>query len=366
VSLNGHAVLDDFARPDKLKSIGGGARRKRGKAANGPCQAGEGWCGMGESDAKPRLRRGPPEPGLPQVLRDPIARVATVAVLLAVAVIGLRERGTFSHQGSSLLTGAGSRVITSVFAGAEGAGLIACVTVLVLLMRRPRRRRHDDDWQQQPWRPPVSWWAKALGVLLALALLVAPFVILVTARGHRAVTTPGLTAPGVLSSRTGHPAAPPPGNLVWPLLAGMIFVVAAVLTLAVLASRGRHRTDLRPPGQAPAPLAEGLAAGHVALLAGGEPRAAIIACYAALEGGFAAAGSVPAAADTPAEVLTRAGAAGLVRSGSAGVLTGLFRRARYSAEPMTRADSDAAASALAQMRADLASAGQSAAPGSGP
>jgi hypothetical protein len=37
------------------------------------------------------------------------------------------------------------------------------------------------------------------------------------------------------------------------------------------------------------------------------------------------------------------------------VLTGLFRRARYSAEPMTSADSGAAGSALAQMRADLES-----------
>jgi hypothetical protein len=101
------------------------------------------------------------------------------------------------------------------------------------------------------------------------------------------------------------------------------------------------------------PFSAGLIAGHDALLAGREPREAIIACYAAMERGFAAAGSVPAAADTPAEVLTRASDAGLVRSDSAAVLTGLFRRARYSSQPMTSADSDAAASALARMRADL-------------
>jgi hypothetical protein len=45
------------------------------------------------------------------------------------------------------------------------------------------------------------------------------------------------------------------------------------------------------------------------------------------------------------------------------MLTGLFRRARYSSQPMTSADSDAAASALARMRADLgAGAGQRSAP----
>ena len=72
-----------------------------------------------------------------------------------------------------------------------------------------------------------------------------------------------------------------------------------------------------------------------------------------MERGFAAAGSAPAAADTPAEVLARATKAGLVRSGSAAALTGLFRRARYSTEPMTSADAAQAASALDRLQADL-------------
>jgi Domain of unknown function (DUF4129) len=72
-----------------------------------------------------------------------------------------------------------------------------------------------------------------------------------------------------------------------------------------------------------------------------------------MERGFAAAGSAPAAADTPAEVLTRAIEAGIVRSANAEVLTGLFRRARYSTDPMTSADSASAASALALMQAEL-------------
>jgi hypothetical protein len=101
-------------------------------------------------------------------------------------------------------------------------------------------------------------------------------------------------------------------------------------------------------------LIESLAAGREALAGGRTPREAIIACYAAMERGFAAAGSAPAAADTPAEVLTRATQAGIVRSVNAEVLTGLFRRARYSAEPMTSADSDSAASALDRMQAELA------------
>ena len=76
-----------------------------------------------------------------------------------------------------------------------------------------------------------------------------------------------------------------------------------------------------------------------------------------MERGFAAAGSAPAVADTPAEVLARATRAGLVRPEPAETLTGLFRRARYSTYPMTSADSLLAADALTEMRSDL---GQSA------
>ena len=192
-------------------------------------------------------------------------------------------------------------------------------------------------------------------MLLALAMLAAPWFILLTDRTHKNTTTPPAPA-GPLLSRpgTGHLATPSGGNVVLPLLAGMIIAIAAVLAL-ILLSRRRRRRDHAPPGQAPGvtSLAEGLAAGTAALETGGPPREAIIACYAAMERGFATAGSAPAAADTPAEVLARATEAGIVRSGSAEVLTGLFRWARYSTEPMTSAEADAAASALARMRADL-------------
>jgi hypothetical protein len=42
-------------------------------------------------------------------------------------------------------------------------------------------------------------------------------------------------------------------------------------------------------------------------------------------------------------------------------MAGLFRRARYSSEPMTSADSAAAAAALDQMQADLGPAHESSA-----
>jgi hypothetical protein len=281
-------------------------------------------------------------------------RAATVGLMLAVAVVGLRARGVFSHQGSSSLAHAGERVVTVVFGVAEGAGLVACV-ILLALVRRPKRRKPEDE-AQEGRRPPDPWWTKTLAMLFALALLATPWVVLRAGRNRARTTQPiAPLRPLVPPAGTSHLTTPSGSGTNWPLLAGMLLGVVAVLTLALLARRRSRHGHARSPGPARRvrSLAEGLAAGRDALLAGGEPRAAIIACYAAMERGFAAAGSAPAAADSPAEVLTRAGEAGLVRSGSAEVLTGLFRRARYSSQLMTSADSAAAASALARMRADL-------------
>jgi hypothetical protein len=275
-------------------------------------------------------------------------RVAAVAVLLAVTVIGLRAHGAFSHTPNSTAAGASGAVLVTVLAAGEGIAVIAFIVVLA--MARPQREKKEDE-DDLP-RPPFPWWAKALGVLVALAALITPFAVLFTRKVSKKPPVPVPARPVVPLSGSGKLTAPGPGS-VWPLIAGMVIAIVVVLTLTILSRRKRAR-DRRPNRVSRvAALAEGLAAGSDALHASAEPRAAIIACYAAMERGFAAAGSAPAVADTPAEVLTRATQAGLVRSTSAAALTGLFRRARYSAEPMTSADSDGAASALAQMRADL-------------
>ena len=105
-----------------------------------------------------------------------------------------------------------------------------------------------------------------------------------------------------------------------------------------------------------------MSAGAAALHGHDDPRAAIIACYAAMEQSLSGAGSPPAVADTPAEVLDRAAASGLVRSAAADVLTRLFRRARYSDHVMVAGDRAAALSALSGLKADLGESGALGAP----
>lgn len=275
-------------------------------------------------------------------------RVATVAVLLAVTVIGLRTRGAFSRAADAAVAGVTGSVLAAVLAACEGVALVAFIIVAVAA-RRQRRKRDDTELEQLVF----PWWAKPAGVLLAFAALATPFVVLLTRRtGQRTVPPPPLTH--LTRPLTGsQPPNVTAHSSPWPLIAGMVIAIAALLTMTLLTRRGRRAGRPRDRVNRVDALAQGLAAGSAALQASREPRAAIIACYAAMERGFAAAGSVPAPADTPAEVLARATGAGIVRSVSAGVLTGLFRRARYSTEPMTSADSAAAATALAQMRADL-------------
>lgn len=277
--------------------------------------------------------------------------MAALAVLLAVTVTGLRARGTFSRAGSQAAVGASGAVLAVALSAAEGLAVIAFL--IVLASARPQRTPKGDD-DEEPWRPNIPWWAKTAGVLLAVAALVTPFAVLFTRkpRAPASIRPPGATAGRSL----GHVTAPAPGSI-WPLITGMVIAILVVLTLAVLSRRRRRAGASRRSKNPQAPLLDSLAAGSDALRAGGEPRAAIIACYAAMERGFAAAGSAPAAADTPAEVLVRATGAGLVRAGPAETLTGLFRRARYSTHPMTSTDSRVAADALTAMRADLDTAG---------
>jgi len=274
-------------------------------------------------------------------------RTAAVAVLLAVTAAGLRSRGAFSRVPDQALRGASGSVLATALIAAEGIALIAFI--LLLAMARPRRKPHDED---EPPRLPFPWWAKTLGVLAAVAVLVTPFAVLLAGHTSHQAAPP---APG--SARVRPPArglTTPVHENPWPLIAGMAIAVAVVVAMALL-SRRRKTRPAGPQDQARRlALAESLAAARAALegtRAGA--RQAIIACYAAMERGFAAAGSAPAAADTPAEVLARATASGLIRSGSAASLTGLFRRARYSDEPMTGADAQAAAAALDSMQASL-------------
>lgn len=142
-----------------------------------------------------------------------------------------------------------------------------------------------------------------------------------------------------------------------PILYGLLVLalVAAVVISIWWSSR------LRRPA-APLPIAdlgadelrEAVESGRAALARIDDARAAIIACYVAMEGSLADHGARRSVADTPDELLARAVAAGVVRGGAAGRLTALFYEARFSSHPLTAGQRDTASAALDELAAELA------------
>ena len=101
-------------------------------------------------------------------------------------------------------------------------------------------------------------------------------------------------------------------------------------------------------------LREAVESGRSALRTVDDARAAIIACYVAMENSLAERGAARAIADTPDELLARARQSGIVRGTAAARLTALFYEARFSSHPLDHRQRDAAEQALDELAAALA------------
>jgi hypothetical protein len=156
--------------------------------------------------------------------------------------------------------------------------------------------------------------------------------------------------------------------------------IALLLLLSVLLTAGavitaRKRTTVAAPSAEPDPSTTPISPSAAAALQdaaerglaavaspANDPRAAIIACYRAMEVALTRTGAAtPQDSDTPTEVLARAARGGLLRGESATSLANLFSEARFSAHPMTEGHRQAASNHLRQLLAELpdpATAGQ--------
>ncbi|HEY2575022.1 MAG TPA: DUF4129 domain-containing protein [Streptosporangiaceae bacterium] len=287
----------------------------------------------------------PDDPVLPR-------RVAIVAGLCVLTAIGLQARGALAGGGSASAAAVSGQVLYDIIGAADGAAAIAAIVLLVLVFRARREKRNADRAADEQ----TPRWVRTLSILLSLAAVGVPLWLigyeLRRRHSHGLNTLFG-------GAGTGHGHAHPVIGSGWSVLAGMAIAAAALITAAVITFRhraARDRLTAFPDLDDAAPgLGDALSAGAAAIREIDDPRAAIIACYAAMEQNLAGAGAAPAAADTPDEVLSRATATGLIRSAAADELTGLFRRARYGGLDMTEADRAAAQEALAQLRAELGS-----------
>ena len=236
-------------------------------------------------------------------------------------------------------------------------GVVIVILFVILLLRRSRGSQEATAVKLRG----VLMTVLGAGALGAAVLVLFGLNLHVSGQGRRpppAGQRP-TAIPSALRSRSGSGAAPhfPVTLLAYALL---IAVLLAGVAASILWAR-----RLRPPvalrvgeviAEDPERLREAVESGRTALRTMDDARAAIIACYLAMETSLAERGTARGIADTPGELLTRATEAGLVRGTAAGRLTSLFYEARFSSHPLDHRQRDAAERALDELAADLAEA----------
>jgi hypothetical protein len=276
--------------------------------------------------------------------RRRLARVALAALLVAAVVAGLRgEVRPLNFQRP-----------LRVHALVVGIALEAVLAMLMIAVAIRRRRAPRDALLAARLRG-------VLGAALTVGLIVIPIALLLTnlpkSRSQHRPANPfrpaGRARTPPLRS-TGPGLHLPIGGILTGLLI-LALVAAIVICVIVLRRRARHTWGafLAPEDDDEENLREAVESGRAALGELDDARAAIIACYLAMERSLAGAGAARDVAETPDELLARAAGAGLVRGEAAGRLTALFYEARFSSHPLPASSKTAAQQALSEMAASL-------------
>jgi hypothetical protein len=276
------------------------------------------------------------------------ARLALAACLLALVAVGLRATvpapaldGPFRHDGLPV--------------GVALEAVLACL-LIALAVRNARAPR--DAVLAAQLRKPLTYVVVAGLVAIPAAYLLSRHV-----RPPRPRPAPsGKVKPGPLL----HPPPPdhtPAGLLIVIIVLGVLAAAAGLIWLIVVLLRSRFWLGFRRDAAGTAvglaadydapDLLEAVESGRRALRQFDDARAAIIACYVAMEQSLARAGTARTAADTPDELLARAAGEGLVTGDAAARLTALFYEARFSSHPVPLARRDEAQRALAELAHSL-------------
>lgn len=262
------------------------------------------------------------------------ALVVVGAVLVAAAVGGTRALGRLELEYRPLLSTPGVPLEVVLLVAAA-----LCIPVLLvgrLLHRRRRDRRAEARWE---------WLRRLVSLAVVLAAVVALRALL------------GRQDPEGSSDNDGglDPAAGGADVLGW---SGWVFALALGLTIAaaaILVWRARAARHDAPAPETPVDdVRDVIAAGRAALDDPiGDPRAAVVACYAAMEASLAAAGSGRRPAESPEELLARAVAEKRLPAEPGRRLTRLFLAARYSSAAVTADDVIAGRDALQSIDAGV-------------
>jgi hypothetical protein len=295
--------------------------------------------------------------------RQQLARLLPLALLVVLAIAGLRGAVAVPRWNGPLR--------------AEGVaiGVILEIVLGVLLVITIRRDFAADRAAQAQGRAAgdadavsvpsalrfVLRWVLALGMLAIGALLIANlhlhwFIKPPKPRRPNPAPRPSLSLPPGGRAGGGSSFHFPIGPVLYGLL---IAALLAAVVISVWWAARLRRAAL--PGPAPGYIAEDSAGLRDAVESGraalageiDDARAAIIACYLAMERTLAERGTARGLADTPDELLARAVKSGIVRGTAARRLTALFYEARFSSHPLGSEQRASASRALDELAAEL-------------
>jgi hypothetical protein len=304
---------------------------------------------MGDGQTPDAGPRAGPGPSWPLVLPLTLLVILGLAGLRG-AVTAPRWNGPLRHDGPVI--GLALEVILGV--------------LLVLAIRRRSRAMRAAPLDGVPANDVAAKLRGALIVVLGagmIAVAVAIFLTLHLHLGGRLQPAPTVSVRPIPKRTPLSTQGPQPGagfNVPFTVILYVLLVVVLVgaVLLSVWWSRrfgpsfgGRTSGFL---AEDPEDLREAVESGRLALRTVDDARAAIIACYVAMETSLAERGAARAVADTPDELLARATTSGLVRGTAAARLTALFYEARFSSHPLGRGQRDAAEQALDELATALA------------
>jgi len=277
------------------------------------------------------------------------ARLLPLALLIVLGLAGLRGAvGTPRWDGPLHRDGL-----------AVGLATEAVFAVLAVLTLRRHRSVHQDLVARK-LRVTISFALGIGAVAVAVVMLIGLNLHLFTRRPVQSLPRP--TASATLPFKPLHPHKTPASDFHLPL-AALLYTLLVLLLIAGIAVSIWWARRLRPAIQArddaliveeSEDLREAVESGRSALRTVDDARAAIIACYLAMEQSLAERGTARGVADTPDELLARARARGVIRGTAAARLTALFYEARFSSHPLGTAQRDAAEQALDELAAALA------------
>jgi hypothetical protein len=273
-----------------------------------------------------------------------LAIIVTLGV--GVAAVGIRAAA-----------GAGLRNAGLPTADAVGLALLFAFAAIAAAARY-----YDHMRAAQGGTPAQDRLRRATIAVLSASAVLVPFALLLLRR-------PGTARHALPQTPSARTRSQPPdrGHASFDLSAFLVVlaIVIGALLLAGLAAAAvrllRETLAASPTASAPATgeaedeaLAAALLAGRSAL-AGDDARAAIIACYAAMEASLEQVGIIREHSDSPSDLLRRATSPDLSgdEAQHAAALTELFREARFSTHPMTARQLDEARGALDAVTAAL-------------